>query len=125
MQQDYNLETDFNRKCVIYFQAKLVWDIFESILLTTSDEKSSIQSSCLYISNRILSKHMKQIYSALNSSTPADLTKAVLRLLTAILAQGKQGVFEVLTSFDFTLKALESLPRRRDRKVITYYRFVN
>eukprot|EP00794_Sanderia_malayensis_P000250 gene250-869_t len=96
--------------------ARLVWEVFESLLLITSDAANSLQSSGLYITHRVLSKYLKQIYSALGSTTPAELTKSVLRLLTAILTQGKQAVTELLASFDFTLKALESVSKRRDRK---------
>ena len=57
------------------------------------------------------------LYSAISLSSPHDITKSVLKLLTSFVAQGRNGAAEVLNTFDFGLKGLEAVSKKRDNKV--------
>ena len=106
-------------------QTKLIWNAFEGILLVTASSGcSSLEAIGLYVVSKILNKHVKMLYSGLNPSGPPDLIKSVLKLLTVILTQGKKCVSELLSTFDFTLKALMLLPKKRDNKVLCTSVFV-
>ncbi|XP_065057143.1 uncharacterized protein LOC135685222 [Rhopilema esculentum] len=97
-------------------EAKLIWNAFESILLLTSNSEKSLQDIGMYIVNKILSKYLKMLYSAISLSSPHDVTKSVLKLLTSFVAQGRNGAAEVLNTFDFGLKGLEGVSKKRDNK---------
>ena len=96
---------------------KLIWNAFEAIFLTLSSD-TSLKGVGDLIMNKIFTEHVKLLYSAMNPSCSAELTAAVLKLLTSILAQGQEGVRKVLKNFDFTFKGIENVARRRSKTVI-------
>ena len=95
---------------------KWIWNAFEAVLLSATGEES-LQGVGMRIVNTILSKHIKLLYSAMSPSGSSELTIAALKLLTSFLAQGKEGVRDVLHNFDFSLKGIEVAVRKRDKNV--------
>ena len=97
----------------------LIWNAFEVILLSATGDKS-LEGIRLLIVNKILTKHVRLLYSAMNPTGPSELTIAVLKLLTSFLAQGKEGVRDVLQNFDFSVKGIEVAIKKRDKRVIKF-----
>ena len=95
---------------------KLIWNAFEVILLSATAD-ASLKGVGMLIVNKILTKHIRLLYSAMNPSSPSDLSIAVIKLLTSFLAQGEEGVRDVLHNFDFSLKGMEVVVRRRNKRV--------
>jgi hypothetical protein len=70
------------------------------------------------IVSRLLNNHRKLVYHCLSSASPARVTMAVLKLLTAIVMHGPVLAREMLTAFDFSHKMFGALVNRRDTKVL-------
>lgn len=103
---------------LLVLQLRDIFNVLEAILLTCSED-NSLEGVGMYIVNKILTNHIKLLYSAMSTSCPSDLTIAALKLITSFVAQGTKGVRDVLTYFDFTLKGIETVARKRDKKVST------
>lgn len=88
----------------------------------TVEESQLSTRTGMSIVQRVLQGHLKLLYSCLNPTSPPEVIKSTLRLLTAMVTQGPSAAREVQRSFDFILKSLSSLPNKRDRKVC-YYKF--
>ena len=67
------------------------------------------------IARHILHNHIKLYYFCLNPASP--ITKAVLRVLTAMVTQETAAAREVQGVFDFSLRALSALTHHHDNKV--------
>ena len=87
------------------------------LFIAENEQQSAYKSSGMQIVHKVLQSQMKLVYHCLSSSSPASLTISTLRLLTAMVTQGASAAREVQMNFDFSLKALQSLPKRRDPKV--------
>ena len=95
-------------------------EILEVIVLQLVKDDMKTKSQATVIVSRLLASHRKLINTSLNSSSPANFTIAVLKLLTAIVMHGPALAREMLTAFDFSNKRFGALANRRDKKVQYY-----
>lgn len=100
----------------------LCFECLESILLHTaslqsqSDSGSGMGSSPGHkLLGAILQDHMRPLYSALMTSCPMKLVAACLRLLTAMVMQGRTAARDVQQTFNFSYKPLIVFPNRTNR----------
>ena len=101
----------------ISHQFQTALEVLECLLIFTSEDGRHSTAEGMDIVRHILHNHIKVLYSCLNPASPANITKAVLRVLTAMVTQGTAAAREVQSVFDFSLRALSALPHRRDNKV--------
>lgn len=107
--------------CLIpLFQLLLCFQCLENILLyTASDESHSSTgmgpSPGTQLTRSILSEHMRPLYSSLVTTCPMKLVAACLRLLTAMVMQGRHTAREVQQSFNFGYKPLTLFPAKTHR----------
>ena len=99
------------------FQFQLALEVLECSLLLAAEEGASSSTRGMEIVHHILQSHLKTLYSCLNPASPATITKAVLKLLAAMVTQGTVAAREVQGMFDFSLKALAAVANRRDSRV--------
>lgn len=92
-------------------------EVLECVLLLAAEGGSNSSAKGMEIVHHVLQNHLKTLYSCLNPASPATITKAVLRLLAAMVTQGTVAAREVQGTFDFSLKALSAVANRRDNKV--------
>ena len=96
-------------------------EILEVMILQLAEDDMRTKSRATVIVSRLLTNHRKFVYNCLNSASPASLTMAVLKLLTAIVMHGPALAREMLTAFDFSHKTFGALVNRRDKKVLKKY----
>ena len=101
-------------------------EVLEFVLLfiAENEQQYAYRSSGMQIVRQVLQSHMKFVYHCLNPAAPASLTMTMLRLLTAMVTQGAVAAREVQMTFDFSLKALQSLPKKQDPKVCAVSQFI-
>lgn len=102
------------------FQVQVVLEIFEIIILQLVGGDVRTKSQAITIISIFLSNHRKLVYSCLNSTSPANVTIAMLKLLTAFVMHGPALTRELLTTFDFSHKTFGALVNQREKKVLAY-----
>ena len=109
---------------VCSLQMLLCFECLETILLHTASLQASTESDTgtgmgsspgHALVGAILRDHMRPLYSALMPSCPMKLVAACLRLLTAVVMQGRTAARDVQQSFNFAYKPLFVLPNRTNR----------
>ena len=105
-------------------QLLLCFKCLEAILLHTASLESAAQSDSgtgmgpsagHQLVGAILRDHMRPIYSSLMASCPMKLVASGLRLLTAMVLQGRLAARDVQQGFNFGYKPLIVFPNRTHR----------
>ncbi|XP_028415489.1 nucleolar pre-ribosomal-associated protein 1-like [Dendronephthya gigantea] len=100
------------------FEVQVVLEIFEVIILQLVGGDIRTKTQATAIVSIFLANHRKLVYNCLNSTSPSNVTIAMLRLLTAFVMHGQAITRELLTTFDFSHKTFGTLVNRRDKKSI-------
>ena len=88
--------------------------LLEDILLFTADDEHYVTMGSR-LATALLESHMTSINYSLSPNKPAVLVAAALKLLTAIVMQGRNTAIEVLNKFDFGSSYLDPLPRQHKK----------
>ena len=94
---------------------QLVFECLEFCLLHCGSTGNDLHNIGVQLARKLLLSYGKRLYYGIGHSYA--LVKATLRMLAAMVAQGVTIAREMLRSFDFTLKSLQTLANKRNLKV--------
>lgn len=75
----------------------------------------ALQGNGVQLARKLMLRFGRRLYYGIGHSY--SLIRVTLRMLTAMVAQGATAAREMLRTFDFTVKALQTLANKRNAKV--------
>lgn len=95
----------------------MLFEALEAILLRIASDLKKYKALGDTIAKSILSYHLPAVYAMLAMSNTSNQIKSAVKLLTAIVIQGRSRAKDVLLHFDFAHRNVYPLLNRRDTKV--------
>ena len=101
----------------LFLQVRSVFVALECILLRIADDLNKHKNVGKFVSHQILTAHLSSVYYVFSLGNKSAQIKSGLRLLTAMVLQGKETATEILLLFNFTHAHVTPLLTRIDTMV--------